>query len=116
VDNDGDLDLCTAGKLFLNENRKGNWITLTLSGDGKKVNRSAIGAIARIKIGDYVLTRHVETGTGEGNQNDPRLHFGLGEYKELVIVEITWPGAGKQIVKKLAPNRQHRIEFEGDGK
>ena len=116
IDNDGDLDLCTAGKLFLNENRKGNWITLTLAGDGKKVNRSAVGAIARIKIGSRVMTRHVETGTGEGNQNDPRLHFGLGEHKEPVIVEITWPGAGKQTVEKLAPNRQHRIEFQGTGK
>eukprot|EP00913_Durusdinium_trenchii_P005676 g5294.t1 len=44
IDNDGDLDLCTAGKLFLNENRKGNWIEITLVGDGKAVNRSAIGA------------------------------------------------------------------------
>ena len=116
IDNDGDLDLCTAGKIFLNENRKGNWITLSLSGDGNKVNRSAVGAIARIKIGDKTMTRHVETGTGEGNQNDLRLHFGLGGHKEPVTVEITWPGAGKQLVKKLAPNRQHRIEFEGVGK
>ena len=116
MDNDGDLDLCTAGKLYLNEGRKGNWITLTLVGDGKKINRTAIGAIARIKIGDRTLTRHVETGTGEGNQNDPRLHFGLGAHKDAITVEITWPGAGKQVVKELAPNKQHRIEFRGAGK
>ncbi len=112
IDNDGDLDLCTAGKLFLNENREGNWITLSLVGDGKKVNRSAIGAIARIKIGERVLTRHVETGTGEGNQNDLRLHFGLGNHKESVTAEITWPGGVKQTVKSLAIKKQHRIEFQ----
>jgi len=111
IDNDGDLDLCTAGKIFLNENRKGNWITLTVAVAGKTFNRSAIGAIARIKIGDKTLTRHVETGTGEGNQNDPRLHFGLGEHKEPVTVEIAWPGGGKQTAEDLPVNKQHRVEF-----
>jgi hypothetical protein len=84
------------------------------SGDGKKVNRSGVGAIARIRIGDKILTRHVETGTGEGNQNDPRLHFGLGDYKEPVTVEITWPGAGTQ-TETLAVNRQHMVELKAAG-
>jgi len=57
------------------------------------------------------LTRHVETGTGEGNQNDPRLHFGLGEHKEPVTVEIAWPGGGKQTAEDLPVNKQHRVEF-----
>ena len=112
IDNDGDLDLCTAGKLFLNENRKGNWITLTLVGDGKTVNRSAVGAIVRLRLGDRTLTRHVETGTGEGNQNDPRLHFGLGEHKAPVTVEIIWPGGRKTVTKKLAVNHRHTVKFE----
>ncbi len=110
IDNDGDLDLCTAGKLFLNDHRKHNWIILQLVGDGKKVNRSAIGTIARIKLKDHVLTRHVEPGTGEGNQNDLRLHFGLGNHSKAVNIEIRWPGGSAQTVKELTVNRIHRIE------
>ena len=113
IDNDGDLDLCSAGKMFVNESgKKNNWLAITLEGDGKTVNRSAIGAVARIKIGNQVLTRHVEPGTGEGNQNDLRLHFGLGSHKEAISAEITWPGGHRQRVDDLALNRMHRIRFE----
>ena len=111
IDNDGDLDLCTAGKLFINDAERGNWIRLSMSGDGKVVNRSAIGAIVKIKIGDQVLTRHVESGMGEGNQNEVTLHFGLGDQAAKVSADILWPGAHVQHVKGLAPNRLHRIGF-----
>ena len=115
VDNDGDLDLCTAGRLFINEGtpgKSGNWLSLVLEGDGKKVNRSAIGALVRIKQKDRVLSRHVESGTGEGNQNDLRLHFGLGSHTGQVDLEVTWPGAVVQHVKGLAVNKSHRIRFQ----
>ncbi len=112
IDNDGDLDLCTNGKLFLNEAPPRNWIKLVLEGDGKQVNRSAIGATVRLKIGERVITRHVETGTGEGNQNDITLHFGLGDLESDVTVEIAWPGKVAQRVTGLKVNRLHRIKFE----
>lgn len=113
IDNDGDLDLCTAGKLFINDAERGNWIRLSLGGDGRIVNRSAIGAIVKIKLGDQVLTRHVESGMGEGNQNEITLHFGLGDHAAALSAEILWPGAHLQQVKGLAPNRLHRISFMG---
>lgn len=112
IDNDGDLDLCTAGKLFVNEGRKHKWIEVTLVGDGKTVNRSAVGAVVRIRLGKRVLTRHVEAGTGQGNQNDLRLHFGLGSHKKPVSVDIVWPGGHKQRIEGLAANRRHRVEFK----
>jgi hypothetical protein len=33
----------------------------------------------------------VEAGTGQGNQNDLQLHFGLGTHTDPVIVEVRWP-------------------------
>ncbi len=111
IDNDGDLDLCTNGKLFVNRSAPKNWIKLQLIGDGKRVNRSAVGATARIQLGDRVLTRHLETGTGEGNQNDMRLHFGLGTHADLVDLAIVWPGGAVQQVSGLAVNQIHRVEF-----
>lgn len=112
IDNDGDLDLCTAGKLFRNEAQRGHWIELDLTGDGTQVSRSAYGAVARIRLGDRVLTRFVEPGTGEGNQSDARLHFGLGAHQEPVMVEITWPGGQQQSVGPLTVDRQHRVVMQ----
>ena len=112
IDNDGDLDLCSAGSIFVNEIKKpGNWIKLDLVGDGRKVNRSAIGATVRIKVGNKILTRHVETGTGEGNQNEPTLHFGLGDHNRPVSIDIIWPGKFEQTVGDLKPNQRHKVQF-----
>lgn len=114
IDNDGDLDLCTAGKLFRNDNQlSGKWLKIRLVGDGSKVNKCGIGATVRIKTGDDIVTRHIESGTGEGNQNAMTLHFGLGELKtDTVSAEVTWPGNYKQTIDGLKLNMTHRIELK----
>ncbi len=114
IDNDGDLDLCTAGKIFRNDNElNGKWIKIRLVGDGKKANRSGIGATVRIRAGDQIITRHVESGTGEGNQNDLTLHFGFGDLKaDLISAEVTWPGNYKQIVDGLNLDATHNLPLK----
>lgn len=104
-DNDGDLDLATAGKLFVNQGTRHHWLKVRLEGDGKRVSRSAIGAQVRIKLGDRTLTRQVEAGTGEGNQNDLCLHFGLGKRSTPVDLEILWPGGDTQTVQGVEVDR-----------
>ena len=96
-DNDGDLDLFTGGKFFQNQGSRNNWLKVRIEGNGK-VNRSGIGTQVRIKTKNGILTRQVEGATGEGNQNDLTLHFGLGSRKEPVELLITWPGGQKQNV------------------
>jgi hypothetical protein len=95
VDNDGDLDLATGGYLHINDaSSNGNhWLKIHLTGDGTMVNSSAIGAqvIVRDDIGNILGTRQVEGATGQGNQNDLTLHYGLGSYAGLVDFEILWP-------------------------
>ena len=76
-----------------------------LKGDGKRVNRSAIGAQVRVKLKDKTLSRQVEAGTGEGNQNDLTLHFGLGAHKGDVDLEVVWPGGAKQTVRRVRTGR-----------
>jgi len=92
-DNDGDLDLVTAGKLFVNQDNKNNnnWLKVQLIGDGKLINTAAIGAQVRVRIKDRILTRQIEAGAGEGNQNDLILHFGLADSNVPVSLDITWP-------------------------
>jgi len=114
-DNDGDLDLISGGQLFQNQGSSGNWARVRLQGDGQTINRSAIGVQARISSGDAIFTRQVEAGTGEGNQNDLTLHFGLGQHTGAVTLQITWLNHGQQTLKiptgqltevRFAPSQQ----------
>jgi hypothetical protein len=111
-DNDGDLDLATAGKLFENQGTGHHWLKVRLEGDGKRVSRSAIGAQVRIKLGARTLTRQVEAGTGEGNQNDLCLHFGLGKHSAPVDLEILWPGGDTQTVQGTKANGVVDVSYE----
>jgi hypothetical protein len=97
INNDGHLDLMTAARIFVNEGNDYHWLKMRLEGDGKTVNRAAIGAQVRVRLGDKVLTRQVGAGTsGHGNQNDPTLHFGLGAHDGEVSYTITWPDGTSQ--------------------
>ena len=99
--NDGALDLLSGEKLFQNTIRGKAWLEIRLRGDGITVNRSAVGAQVGIKIGEQIYTRQVEAGTGEGNQNDSRLHFGLGSHQGPVSLEILWPNKSQQVVQNV---------------
>jgi hypothetical protein len=112
IDNDGDLDLCTNGKLFVNDGNDNHWIKVKLEGDGNNVNRSAIGAQVRIQLGSRILTREVESGTGEGNQNDLTLHFGLGSQTEPVDLQIRWPGGKRQTMDRVKVDQQYSVTYK----
>lgn len=109
--NVGCLSLVSGGKLFASTPGNSHWLEIRLEGDGKKVNRSAIGAQVRVKTPDGTLTRQVEAGTGEGNQNDLRLHFGLGDRRDRVDVEVLWPGGKKQSLKRVTVDRMIDVRF-----
>ncbi|MFP6667411.1 MAG: CRTAC1 family protein [Pirellulales bacterium] len=99
-DNDGDLDLVTDARLFENRGGDNHWVRVRLQGNGHKVNRAAIGAQVRIEVPDLgTLVRQVEGGTGQGNQNDLTLHFGLGKHESDVDLKVTWPDGSVQTVK-----------------
>lgn len=108
-DNDGDLDLVTAGKLFENQCRDAHFLRIHLDAQGSRCNRLAVGAQVRVSIGELVMTRQVEAGTGEGNQNETRLHFGLGPRGEPVHVRVTWPDGTIQEIENLPVDRTHDV-------
>ena len=98
-DNDGFLDLIAADKLWKNPGAA-NWPSnhylkvKLVGGDGENglVNGSAIGAQVFIDVpGLGKISRQVEGNTGQGNQNDLTLHFGLGTNTDPVDLEIFWP-------------------------
>ena len=112
-DNDGDLDFVCGGKLFVNPGTPNtHWLEVHLSSDSKRVNRSAIGTQVRIKLKDKTLTRQVEAGTGEGNQNDLTLHFGLGAEKSPVSLEVLWPDGKVQTIKRVKTDRLLKVTYK----
>ncbi len=110
-DRDGDLDLAAGGILFENQAAQGHWLEITLVGDGVTVNRSAVGAQARINLPDRVLVRQVEAGTGEGNQSDLMLHFGLGAHAAPIDVEILCPGGRRQSVAGVSVDQHIEVRL-----
>jgi len=94
-DNDGDLDVLVLNmndlpSLLRNEGgNKNNWIGIKLL--GTKCNRTAIGARVRVATGTHVQTDEVHSGTSVMSQSDFRLQFGLGQAKQIDLIEVKWP-------------------------
>jgi hypothetical protein len=98
-DNDGDLDLSTAGRLFRNDLSNGNhWLKVRIKGDGDRVDTLGIGTQVVVRAFPASYMRQVEGITGRGNQNDPALHFGLGNISGPVSVEVHWQDGYKSLV------------------
>jgi enediyne biosynthesis protein E4 len=93
-DNDGDMDVVIVNlneppSLLRNDVTGNNhWIKLKLI--GVKSNRSAIGARVTVRYGDKRQAQEVLSQSSYLSVNDSRLHFGLGQVRQ-VDVEIRWP-------------------------
>lgn len=113
-DNDGDLDLSTAGRLFRNNGNRNHSLKVKLVGSGA-VNRSAIGAQVRIKTDYGIITREVQSVTGgHGNFNGHTLHFGLGGQKQSRTIEIAWPYTKERQTATAAANRVTTVKLRQD--
>ncbi len=114
LDGDGDLDLVLCGngepaRILRNDQAtKNNWVRLALEADGKTTNRSAIGAVVRLKAGETTMERIIHGARGYLSQPELELTFGLGKEKVVDWIEVTWPGAqGKpQRIEKPTINQR----------
>ena len=113
-DNDGDVDLFTAGKLFVNQGNPNSWLKVRLRSNPSTpaVNRFSLGAQARIVLDDgRTVTRQVDGGSGSINQNELTLHFGLDQQTTPVNIEIRWPDGHVQTVSGLSVNQSVSIDL-----
>ncbi len=76
--NDGDL--------------KHHWVRLTLIGDGKHSNVSAIGAQITVEAGKQTLRRQVTGGRGYLSQSELPVTVGLEDEVKVDKVTVRWPG------------------------
>lgn len=109
-DRDGDLDLITANKLYQNQLENRNWLKVLVHGNGTDLNRSAVSTIVKVTAGKNVFARAVEAGTGQGNQNEMTLHFGLGNADTPVSIEIMGPNQKSQTFRSVDFNRLVTIQ------
>ena len=106
LDNDGDIDV-----VILNSRReptilrndspsKGHWLQVRLI--GIKTNRDGVGAHVKVVAGDLTLIDEVHSGRGYQSHYGSRLHFGLGNRKQIDRIEVHWIGGGIDIFKNVA--------------
>ncbi len=113
-DGDGDLDLWLRNRtgpqlrLMRNDAAEGrSWLSLELV--GTRCNRDAVGARVKIQSGWDELIRTVRCGDGYLARSSKRLHFGLGDAKNINGLEVTWPGGETQSFRALSVNGRYRI-------
>ena len=102
--NDGQLDLLTAGKapyvgaglgtyqlhLFRNGGNSDGWLEVSLT--GTECNKAAIGARITVSSGNLTQVHEVEGGMGcHGSQSSLVQHFGFKDRTTADLVEVEWP-------------------------
>ncbi len=98
LDGDGDLDVilvANGGEARVLRNdapRSNHWVRLDLRGDGKRSNRSAIGATVTVEAAGQTFHRQVTGGRGYLSQSELVLTVGLGPAAKVDKVTVRWPG------------------------
>jgi hypothetical protein len=117
MDDDGDVDVFVVNiddppTLLVNRTRDGHRVLVALQ--GRKSNRSAIGARVTIRTGTTVQTNEVRGGSSYLSQNDLRLHFGLGTATRIDTLEVRWPSGAVERLKDVTADQVITI-VEGAG-
>jgi hypothetical protein len=100
-------------RVLRNDQKTGNhWVRLVLEGDGRRSNRSAIGARVTLEADGRVQEREVAAARGYLSQSELPLTFGLGKAGRVDRVTVRWPGRGAGeplVLEGLDVDRVHVI-------
>lgn len=116
-DQDGDLDFWQTNREGprlrfvqnqLNKTSNTQWVAFELT--GTESNRDGIGAVVELKVGEQTIIRTLAAGNGFMSQSGKRLHFGLGDSKNLPLtVTVRWPGAAPETFAQITPGNAYRL-------
>ncbi len=114
---DGALDVILMenngrARLLRNDTKLGNkYIRLTLVGDGKTANTSAIGAQVTVEAGGKTYSREVASARGYLSQSELPVTVGLGTTEKVDKITVRWPGkdAGTQVWTELKANTRYTL-------
>jgi hypothetical protein len=127
IDNDGDLDVFEGmggwyqadtahATLYRNPGHPTHWVTLRL--EGRRTNRSAIGARIHVRAtlpqgGTRDIYAIVTTGGSFGGDS-LQAEIGLGAARAIEEIDVTWPATGKtDAYRDVAVDRFYRL-VEGE--
>jgi len=121
LDNDGDLDMVMNNMnqeafVWRNEARKTandstyNYLTLKLEGTEK--NSAGIGTKVTLYAGGKTQFLEQQTTRGYMSSVDNRLHFGVGNLREIDSLEVVWPDGKRQLLDKTKTNTQLSINYK----
>lgn len=117
LDGDGGLDIVVVNnggtaQLLLNASPlRGHYLGVWL--EGRRANRSAIGARVVARIGDRTVEREVMGAQSYLSISDFRLHLGLGAATIVDDLTVYWPGGESQRLGPLSGDRFYRVR-QGD--
>ncbi len=118
LDNDGHIDVVVgdldgAPMILRNEGGDGNhWVTFELA--AKKGNRLAIGGRVKVVTGDVTQIEEIRSGGSYLSQNDLRLHFGIGKFTKIDLLEIRWASGKVETIKDIRADKFYSV-LEGEG-
>lgn len=87
-----------------------NWVIFKLV--GTKSNKDAIGAKVTLKYGEHLddfQYREIQSNMGLRSYPQRIAHFGLGDYKDVVKVEVLWPSGESNEYVVPVLNRYYKI-------
>ena len=121
LNNDGKLDLVVTHmfsrpSIYKNTMKaQKSWIGFNIESKTKGCNAEAIGSIVTI---EYMLNgktfkqmREKVAVNGFNAQSENRIHFGLGDYKGAVKLNINWCNKEKRDYSFNSLNKYHRITY-----
>jgi len=118
INNDGRVDMVIVNTgesptVLLNQTEtKNHRVLFRLA--GTKSNRAGIGARVTVRAGKLVQMSEVRAGGSYISQNDPRLHFGLGNFTVMEEVEVRWPSGRIEHLRDVPADFIYTV-VEGQG-
>jgi len=83
---------------------RGHWLAVELVGDGPG-GRDAVGARVEVRTATAPQYRWRTAGGGYLSEDEPRLHFGLGDDDRVERLRVRWPGGGTSVRENLPVDR-----------
>jgi len=106
LDNDGDLDIVTNEMnqyplvLISNLSEKNPDLAfIKIKLVGSKSNKSGLGAIVHIEVGESTLMKVKDGQSGYMSHSDMPLYFGLGNAQKIDRIRIVWPSGDEEVME-----------------
>ena len=117
LDRDGDLDLIVnnaeqAAGVYRNHTNRTHRILVRLQ--GKASNAWGIGATAIVETSTGRQIRHLTNSQGYMSANEPLVHFGLGQSKQINRLEVHWPSGQVQTFANIPADQFYLVSEPDD--